>query len=96
MDLDPFLYHFVITKILNLSHEEWKLVQLDQYAPIQYQTPHGTTISTTHKMGEFIVIMVHIYGARAIFLLFFDNQDTKSESQKMEIGATGPIFTYKK
>ena len=37
----------------------------------------------------------HIYGARAIFLLFCDNQDTEYEPQEIEIGVTGPISTHK-
>ena len=32
-----------------------------------------------YKMGEKIVIFLHIYGARANFLLFYDHQETKSE-----------------
>ena len=30
-----------------------------------------------------IVVFLHIYGARVIFLLFWDNQDTGSESRKI-------------
>ena len=37
-----------------------------------------------------------IYGARASFILFCDHQDTESESQEIEIGVAGPIFTQKK
>ena len=36
-----------------------------------------------------------MYGARSIFLLFCDNQDTKSESRGVEIGVDGLIFTLK-
>ena len=36
-----------------------------------------------------------IYGARASFILFCDHQDTESESQEIEIGVAGPIFTQK-
>ena len=39
--------------------------------------------------------IIHIYGARAIFLLFYDNQDTESESQETEIGIYGTILTQK-
>ena len=39
--------------------------------------------------------IIHIFGARAIFLLFYDNQDTESESRGIEIGVSGPIFTHK-
>ena len=39
--------------------------------------------------------IIHIYGARVIFLLLYDNQDTESESQEIEIDISGPIFTHK-
>ena len=42
-----------------------------------------------------IVVILHIYGAIAIFLLFCDRQDAEYESQEMEIGIAGPIFTSK-
>ena len=34
-----------------------------------------------------IVVDIHIYGALAIILLFYDHQDTESESYEMENGA---------
>ena len=37
--------------------------------------------------------IIHIYGARAIFLMLSDNQDTESESLEKEIDVPGPIFT---
>ena len=39
--------------------------------------------------------ILHIYGTIAIYLLFCDHQDTKSESLEIENGIAGPIFTYK-
>ena len=42
-----------------------------------------------------IVGIVRIYGARAIFLLFCDSQDTESESRNIEIGVSGPILAQK-
>ena len=39
--------------------------------------------------------IIHIYGARAISLLFYNNQDTEPESQVMEIGVDGSIFKHK-
>ena len=47
------------------------------------------------KWVKNIVVILHIYGARDIFLLFCDHQDTESESWEMEIGVTGPLFTHK-
>ena len=32
---------------------------------------------------EKIVVILHIYGVRANFLLIYDNQDSESESQEM-------------
>ena len=42
-----------------------------------------------------IMAIPHIYWARAFFLLIFDNQDTESDYQGMEIGLVGAIFIYK-
>ena len=47
-------------------------------------------------MGEIVVAILHIYGVRAISLLFCNHQDTESEKWEMEIGVAGPIFTHKK
>ena len=43
------------------------------------QNIYGTTISILYKMGENVVVILHIYGAIAIFLLFCDDHDTKLE-----------------
>ena len=42
-----------------------------------------------------IVVVLRIYGSLAIFILFFDHQDTESESREMEIGVYQPILTQK-
>ena len=55
--------------------------------------PYVTTISTFCKIG---VVILHIYGARSIFLIFYDHQDTESEQPEIEIGVAGPIFAQKK
>ena len=39
-----------------------------------------------------IVAIFHIYGARAVFLLFCDHQDTESESYETEMSISKPIF----
>ena len=41
------------------------------------------------------VAIIHIYGARAILLLFYDNQETESETCEIEVGVAGPISTKK-
>ena len=40
-----------------------------------------------------IVKVLHTYGARALLLLFFDHQDTESESYETIISISRPIFT---
>ena len=40
---------------------------------------YGIMISILNKMGESIMVILHIYGARAIYLIFYDDQDTESE-----------------
>ena len=39
--------------------------------------------------------ILHIHGARAIFLLFCDHQDTESESCEIDMSISQPIFTHK-
>ena len=39
------------------------------------------------------VAIIHIYEARAIFLLICDNQDTEYETCEIEMSITEPIFT---
>ena len=43
-----------------------------------------------------IVEILHIYGGRAISLLFCDHQDTQSESCEIEMNISQPIFAHKK
>ena len=80
MDLEPFPYYFVITKTLNLSNKKWKLVKMKQYYHRKkHQRLYETSISILYKMGEIVVAILHIYGVRAISLLFCNHQDTESE-----------------
>ena len=48
-------------------------------------------ISILYNIGENIVAIFRIYGSRAIFLLFYNHQDTESESQEMETSVVEPI-----
>ena len=41
------------------------------------------------------MVVLRIYGARAIFLLFYDDQDAELESNEMEIGLSGSISIQK-
>ena len=56
---------------------------------------YGTTLSTIHNMGENIIVILHIYGDRAIYLFFYNHQDTESESWVNRIFVSGPIITQK-
>ena len=42
-------------------------------------------------MGENIVVILHIYGARSISPLFCVHKNTESESREMDIGVAGSI-----
>ena len=60
-------YYFEITKTLNVCHMKQKWVYLKQYSPIKiYQRLYGITIPILYNMGENIVILLQIYGDRAI------------------------------
>ena len=50
-------------------------------------------ISILYKMGENIVVILHIYGDRAISLLFYDEKDTLSTY--FEIGMRIPKLIFK-
>ena len=39
------------------------------------------------------VVIIHIYGALSMFLHFWDQQDTESESWETKIDIAGPILT---
>ena len=41
------------------------------------------------------MVILHIYGARAIFLLFYDDQDTENELCKIQTSTSQLIFTHK-
>ena len=51
-------------------------------------------IYSTRLLGN-IVLVLRINWALAIIIIFFDHQDTESESWETEIGVSGPIFTHK-
>ena len=42
-----------------------------------------------------MVVIIHIYGDKAPFLLFLNHQDVGSEWGKIENSVSGPIFTQK-
>ena len=45
----------------------------------------GQWYTYSTKWEKYIVEILHIYGARAIFLLFYDDQDTESEEYTLII-----------
>ena len=47
------------------------------------------------KWEKSVVTIIHIYGAIAIFLLFYDDQDTLSTKCEIEMSASQLIFTNK-
>ena len=78
MEIEPFSYYFISTKTPYLPSVKYKWVFIKK---ITYKNiPKTLWENVTHnlKMGENIVIILHIYGAIAIFLLFYDDQDTLS------------------
>ena len=77
MELQPFLCYSVITKGLNLSDEKYKLVYMDQYK--HRKTPKDRWDNKTHTLQE--GGKYYIYEGGSIFLIFYDHQDTESESQ---------------
>ena len=88
MDLEPFSYYFMITKTVNLSHVKHKRAYLNQYSPIKYiKGPMGQRYPYFTRWEKHIVVIIYIYWALAIFLLFYDHLDTESESCEMEIVA---------
>ena len=60
--------------------QEKKIGVAGQICTYKYQSPHKTMIYIPQNMGENVVVIIHIYEARAILLLFYDHQDTESES----------------
>ena len=97
MEVEPFSYYFVFTMTLNLGNIIYILAYINQYSPIKiYQRLYGTTISILYMMGDNIVVILHIYGTIAIFLLFCDHQDTESESCEIYISIYQSISTHKK
>ena len=41
------------------------------------------------------MVILHIYGDRPIFLLFYDDQDTETEEWEMQMSTSQLIFTHK-
>ena len=74
-----------------MSNVKYILAYLNQYSTgvsMGKQYLH----STIGKKN--IVLILYIYGARAIFLLLYDHQDTASRLQEMEIDGSGPRYNH--
>ena len=97
MELKPFPYYFVIPRhwILVIRSEEygiWKNIHPEIHI---YKARCYKYINPLKCRRKKIVAIIHIYGARFIFLLFCDHQDTESDYWEMEISVYGKIFTHK-
>ena len=55
----------------------------------------GQLIPYSTRRETNIVTILHLYGARSIFILVCNYKDTQSESCEMIIGVAGPILTHK-
>ena len=55
---------------------------------------YGKMISILYRMGENIVVVIHIYGARAVLLLFYDDKNTISTKCEIKMSIYQLIFTY--
>ena len=79
---------------------ESREIEMSIYQPIfthkKNQSIYGTTIPILYNMGENIVVVLHICGSRAVLLLFFNHQDTRSDYCEIERRIFQPIFTQRK
>ena len=48
-----------------------------------------------YKMGVIVLVVIHIYVDRAIFVLFYYDQDTLSTYCEIQIGISQLIYTHK-
>ena len=55
----------------------------------------GQRYTYSKKREKHIVVILHIYGTRAIFLLFRGHQDTEYKWYEIEMSISKPIFTQK-
>ena len=46
------------------------------------------------RWEENMLVVLHMYGTRAIFLIFCDHQDTEYESCEIEISISHPILNH--
>ena len=79
MELEPFSYYFGIMKRLYMSTNNLKLRRLTNIYPENIKVSMGQMYPYSTRQREIFVLILHIYGARDIFLLFCDYQDTESE-----------------
>ena len=70
MEIDPFLYYFVITETLNLSNMKYKLTYLNQYLLKKNKGSLWPGYQYSTIWEEIIVIIIHNYGAKAILYSF--------------------------
>ena len=56
----------------------------------------GQQYSYSTRWEKSIVAILHIYRARANYIIFCDSHETESEFREMVIGVVGPILNPKK
>ena len=78
-DIAIFLLFCDDEDILSIECEIWMTISQLIFTHKIYQRLFGTMITTIYKMGKNAMEILHIYGARAIFLLFYYDQGTEKE-----------------
>ena len=81
IELELFFYYFYDNQVTGSESCKIKIgIAGPIFKPYKISKPLWDNNIHTKK-GEKFVAIINIYGARAIFLLFCDNQDTESESR---------------
>ena len=76
MSLEPFIYYFMMTLWWPRHTNEHISTDIHTYKYIKEPMRQWYPYST--KWEENIVVILHVYVSRAIFLLFYYDQDTGS------------------
>ena len=80
MEVEPFSHYFLMTKTPYLPSVKYKWAHIKSFSPVKlYKSLYSNIILIIYIVWENTVLIIRIYWARAIFLVFYDDQDTKSE-----------------
>ena len=97
MELEAFTYQFVFTKKLDLTHETFKLVELDQWSLRKRdQRIYGRMIYILYKMGENYCGNSSYLRGKNFLLLFCYHQVIESESYELYISISQQNIHQKK